>query len=646
MKKKIFLISVMALALISIFAISVFADELIASKTVSEEYGTVIQLKADPGLDNAKQYVSTLNKINDSGTDKDALCILTDGTYFYVFPSSYIVNEKADGQFDIYAGTDANPGLVQAISEFNVANETEYYSNYTLNGSGGGKKIDAVVRFEFPSDVKYAHQDYCCMRKYPKLIEVRINHPIDFSSAEKMFDSNGALTTVIGLENATGLAKNMFMFCRYLKSVNIPTDTVKIPDGMFFCCGVNASGVFTILNLADCTQLTTIGADAFRDSTKIHIPVPDSVTTIGDRAFQSCKNGTVVINETSRLQVIGESAFYSCQTLTTLYIPSTVTSIGKNAFNSCMSLKSVENFENCQITTIQSSVFEGATSLKSIKIPETVTTIENAFLGNKSLTKVYIPKRVTSIADTFLDLSWANYSSNTVFIYTGNDASVLAECLRLKNANIIPASQYDETKSYTGINLVVGYSHCVAYYNGVHSSTVIDDIVTSYYETIDLVSRCVECGVTEDAGQIPAFFICLGYSTPEDGRNGIAICFRVNNKAISLYKDATGKDVEYGIFAVAQSKLGKNDIFNNNGSKAEGVIDINISDRSLVEYDFILTGFTDANKDAKLAIGTYIAVTKGETTEYSYMQADKPCENEKYHFISYSDIVTSTLSEN
>ena len=38
--------------------------------------------------------------------------------------------------------------------------------------------------------------------------------------------------------------------------------------------------------------------------------------------------------------------------------------------------------------------------------------------------------------------------------------------------------------------------------------------------------------------------------------------------------------------------------------------------------------------------------TKGETTEYSYMQADKACENEKYHFISYSDIVTSTSSEN
>ena len=38
-------------------------------------------------------------------------------------------------------------------------------------------------------------------------------------------------------------------------------------------------------------------------------------------------------------------------------------------------------------------------------------------------------------------------------------------------------------------------------------------------------------------------------------------------------------------------------------------------------------------------MGAYVAVTDGETTEYSYMQGDEPNENDKYSFVSYNDIV-------
>jgi hypothetical protein len=58
--------------------LSAFAEGIVNKRTDSDEYGTVIQLTEDPGLDNAAQYVSTLKKINDAGTDNDALCMLTD----------------------------------------------------------------------------------------------------------------------------------------------------------------------------------------------------------------------------------------------------------------------------------------------------------------------------------------------------------------------------------------------------------------------------------------------------------------------------------------------------------------------------------------------------------------------------------------
>lgn len=140
MKRKIILIALMIMVFLSVFAISAFAEDIVVSKTQSEEYGTVIQLNADPGLDNASQYVSTLKNINDAGTDKTALCILTDGAEtpsYYVFPASYIVYEINGGKFEIYAGTDSIAGLAQAMAEFNSAMGTEYYDDYTIQGSWG-----------------------------------------------------------------------------------------------------------------------------------------------------------------------------------------------------------------------------------------------------------------------------------------------------------------------------------------------------------------------------------------------------------------------------------------------------------------------------------------------------------------------------
>ena len=196
MKKKIFLVSLMIAVFFVVFAMSAFADEIVVLRTDSEEYGTVIQLSVDPGLDNAKEYVSTLNKINDSGDSSSDYCIMTDGTYFYVFPSSYIVRERSDknaGRFELYSGSDSEPGLAQAMAEFNRELGTSYYDGYKTSGSGGGTYFTELVRFEFPSDVTFAHADYGCMRAFPKLIEVRFNHEIDLGSAKNMFQKKKGL---------------------------------------------------------------------------------------------------------------------------------------------------------------------------------------------------------------------------------------------------------------------------------------------------------------------------------------------------------------------------------------------------------------------------------------------------------------------
>ena len=638
MKKKVLLISIMMVVLACMLAISAFADDIIASKTESEEYGTVIQLNSDPGLDNASKYVSTLKKINDNGTDKDALCILTDGTYFYVFPSSYVVDEREDGVFDIIATP-----LATAIAEFNTANGTSYYANYATDGSGGGKRLNSIARFEFPSSVLGASASVCCMRSYSSLVEVRFNYPINLSGADSMFKGDNKLTTVVDFENADpNLASAMFIGCSSLESISFPTGITKIPNSMFWGCKK-----IVISNLAECTQLTTIGKSAFQDTSYLNFVLPDSVTTIEANAFQSAfkggSGGSFVINKTSQLVSIGASAFEDCRQMPeNVYIPSTVTSIGASAFKKCYTLQTLENFENCQITAIENGTFEYASALKTLKIPETVTTIGTAFADNNVLTLVYIPKSVTSIADTFT----GGKPTNAVYIYTGNDARVFSACTKLANANQIPGNEYNPENTYTGINLVVGYSHCVAYNGGIHKEKAVKNIkVITYYDAITVDYKCTLCEMKIESRVIPALFTCLGYSVPENGGDGIAVGYTINLEAIKEYEKASGKTLKYGVYAALKDKLGANDIFDENGDAIANAVVAQVSDNNYVAVEFKITGFTDAYKDLKLAMGAYVIATDKEGTEYSYLQAGTPIEGEKYSFVSYNEVAAGKPTE-
>ncbi len=59
-----------------------------------------------------------------------------------------------------------------------------------------------------------------------------------------------------------------------------------------------------------------------------------------------------------------------------------------------------------------------------------------------------------------------------------------------------------------------------------------------------------------------------------------------------------------------------------------------------------ITGFTDEQKDTRLAMGAYVCVADGEATEYSYMQDDTKGEKVgNYYFVSYNDVVGSASSE-
>ena len=124
--------------------------------------------------------------------------------------------------------------------------------------------------------------------------------------------------------------------------------------------------------------------------------------------------------KTYTIMSIGQWAFSSCTSLTSVSIPNSVTSIGYKAFGGCKSLKSVTIPNN--VTSIGGSAFSGCTGLTSVTIPNSITSIGNfAFEGCSGLTSVTIPNSVTNIGEnafwgTALYENPANWENGALYI--------------------------------------------------------------------------------------------------------------------------------------------------------------------------------------------------------------------------------------
>jgi len=188
-------------------------------------------------------------------------------------------------------------------------------------------------------------------------------------------------------------------------------DAITITD-----CDEGASGEMVIPTVIEGKSVTSIGDRAFQKCIKLtSAMIPDSVTSIGVGAFNTCSVTSIIFGGKNQLTSIGGDAFSNCPLLADITIPESVTSIGPRAFDSCRNLTSITIPD--RVTRIGPGAFRDCISLTSITISEGVTSVGfRTFDRCRSLTSITIPDGVTSIGDN----TFKECSSLTTVVFLGD----------------------------------------------------------------------------------------------------------------------------------------------------------------------------------------------------------------------------------
>ena len=234
-----------------------------------------------------------------------------------------------------------------------------------------------------------------------------------------------ATVTYNGVEySVTGIAELVFTNCPALTAIDVVPENARYSsqDGVLFNKDktvlvqyprAKAGNSYTIPNSVDsigsrafqqCSTLTQItipenvtkiGEWVFAGSALTQVTIPSNVTSIGIGAFQECLELAEVTLNCSN---IGAQMFALDSKLTTVNLQDGVTSIGDFAFYSCTGIQGIAIPNN--VISIGNSAFYYCSALAEITFPENLASIGNyAFEGCHALTQVTIPNNVTHIGE-------------------------------------------------------------------------------------------------------------------------------------------------------------------------------------------------------------------------------------------------------
>jgi hypothetical protein len=200
----------------------------------------------------------------------------------------------------------------------------------------------------------------------------------------------------VNLETAGTLGNMVLQHVDYLKDVNRLTISGQMNSVDMDLLKNNFPDLLE-LDFAK-TNITDIPNNHFYDKANLaRVILPDSLVTLGERAFFRCYNLQKVVVP-KKVKEIKYQAFYDNYYLRDLTLPAGLTTIGNYAFQYCHSLDTLVMPDS--LITLSYQAFYNCSRLKSVTIKDKVTAIPNeVFSECDRLAEVILPNTITSIGN-------------------------------------------------------------------------------------------------------------------------------------------------------------------------------------------------------------------------------------------------------
>lgn len=333
-------------------------------------------------------------------------------------------------------------------------------SNVQIIGNQAFKGCTSLTTVKLPSSVTTIGNN--AFENTGAIAQINLDNVklIGNSAFKQAFTNLPANTVELNLSNAQFIDTMAFMNNSAIKAVNFNNNKTLRSIGT---SAFESSAVPGTINLSKATYLKSIGQSAFKSTTKLdNVTLPSSLTTLGSNTasvgvFQNSSVSSVDLSNTN-LTTLNQSTFDGATNLTTVKLPDSLTTIEVSAFSNT-GITSLD-LSNTKITTLQNNSFMGLANITEVKLPDTLTTLGESTFKNSSLQTIDLSNtKITTLPnDTFngaTKLSSVKLPAGLTSI--GNDVfkatASLTEIDLTKNALTSIGSSAFEASGITSITL-------------------------------------------------------------------------------------------------------------------------------------------------------------------------------------------------